>query len=57
MTMLSKEADALLVVERDHGCAAGMMNDLEVCSVAVRQSDVIHRHRDHTAAELGGAVV
>jgi hypothetical protein len=57
MSMLAKQADAPLVIERDDGGAARVMNDLELRAMTVRQSDIVDGHRDYTAAKLRGAVV
>ncbi len=57
VSMLTQQANAVLVVERDDGGATRMVDNLELRAMAIRQGDVVDGHRDHTAAKLRGAVV
>jgi hypothetical protein len=54
---LTQETYAFVLIERDDGSAAGMMNDLELCPMAVRQRDRLDVDGDHATAKVSGNVL
>jgi hypothetical protein len=55
--MLAKQAYASFCIEGDDGGAAGVMDDLELGAMAVRQGHIVDGQGNDPAAKLLGAVV
>jgi hypothetical protein len=52
MAMLTEQTHFPILVDRDHGGAAGMVNDLQAGAMPVRERDIVDRDRDYPTAEL-----
>ncbi len=56
IAVLTQQAYLLQVVERDDGCAAGMVDHLELRVSTVGQDDLVHRNADDATLVVQGAV-
>jgi hypothetical protein len=55
VTILTQETYARLRIERDHRRASGMVHDIKLCTMAVRQYDFVYGDVHDASAKVIGA--